>query len=1499
MSFTITRSILLQLLFIYNAFSSQMLDLAINHEEYPSGKTYTWDTLAQYLDSDPSTFTLFSRMLVETSNSTDSISHTFDSFVGVEDSNISFELEYLRYHKNDPGFLQSGAIFLGELPEGHLSLSRKRQEFAYICFDFINQQTLDNGHSSYDLQIKAFVNWSFSILQTIHIQSIANLSLTLRPQSNGSNTLRFSHVELRTNTLSEDILNIDYKLTQVLLYQIIFYQEPALSLFLYNRSEFTFPPAFSGDIQSKQYQLHSFYCSKNKRSFWMGLAKGEPNYLSLPRDLLRSFDSKRVSLLLLVDFINYGEHQPAFDDTGYTLLSIEDETGRNVAELKHFLVESNYDPPYSYDFSVRFYVEGTLRLSKDFASNDFHFDQKNIFKISIQKTVTNSCDFGVSIQQGPYSEFSDLGTVQTSLNYSDLGSVIIGHKHAPFNESQLAFSFVSLHLSENDSSVSEGMIYYAYQKNRLSPIFSIDTFDFLWIPLEDPVLKKEYFSKDLDLSSILMYNARECPGNCEVCRDITRCLVCEVGYRLSEFSLCEVIKSPSALNYCSSCRDYLYGHFSTISSSKDSLHNTYHGNESFDFAILNLNYSYKCNINVSPSNPSCKCFTSIGGLLDFHIFWKYVDGYPGFFFDFQQSPSNYSRQIIRSNDSKYGSVSNDRCDMTSVSVVYFDPNCSTAAPLSSLRGSFYLHFCGHGFLDITNNPEMLSLSTEPLEYEYTYQMLIPGSSITLYGKCRNNCVCWDGDINTTKGYNSCFPDPVTNQKCKFGYRLHMYSGNGLFEECVKAFDCDSPCLLCEGPMCTYCENEKLNGNFMSVFSDHRFCGECPQDCLSCSSPESCTCNKNQFGPNSTLFDANFDLCRNKDTCTLNCTKCDTNKCIECEKNYVLDSIQNQCIRVNMVPCLVEDAESNCLMCNRKSFLNPNGGRQSCSSNCLHCKSKRMCFNCSNVYKLSNGSCINYSPFLQKNFTSIGSSLVDLGKEKSKNSDYHTKQYFYFEKIDAILSSSVFEEIKSCSVLIENERQLYQFLQRFIIKKCKSSTKDYCLGNNKNMSNTLTQQTLESEFTSNEVSRCIELKRKHICNRCKAQMFLKKLTQRCEPIQNIFVQEVRFQRYTQTNTPSKCVPKFHLDIKTRKCVPQITNCKKMTHNKCTQCATGFFRSPSQRFCHKCPTNCLECTSSSFCTKCVKSFYLFFDYKLEQNQCLPCASSCTDCLSFDYCLECSSPFILKKITPIKKVCRMPCDSQTEYEYRSSCNHCNHCEFCQVYGQVQCPSCLKCQDQCHFKISAQIDLFTEKPSSSFLIETSDWIIHHPFLRISANGLEFEINTISDNLFRVNYNQEIKDPFDVVIPFDSKHISTRTCIARENFFLKLRFDKNQKTFNSMSLSFLKALVNALEMFAVAMQIKYKSFYFMIEFLNINKLFFYLFVLDFFNSGFIKCVNDFTRSHNHKNLNWIVSYFFNLHDPQNLHEYKTISSSIRSSINENRIEAKEILNPKEVLLFF
>ena len=119
------------------------------------------------------------------------------------------------------------------------------------------------------------------------------------------------------------------------------------------------------------------------------------------------------------------------------------------------------------------------------------------------------------------------------------------------------------------------------------------------------------------------------------------------------------------------------------------------------------------------------------------------------------------------------------------------------------------------------------------------------------------------------------------------------------------------------------------------------------------------------------------------------------------------------------------------------------------------------------------------------------------------------------------------------------------------------------------------------------------------------------------------------------------------------------------------------------------------------------------------------------------------------------------------------------------------------------------------------------------------------------------------------------------------------------MSLSFLKALVNALEMFAVAMQIKYKSFYFMIEFLNINKLFFYLFVLDFFNSGFIKCVNDFTRSHNHKNLNWIVSYFFNLHDPQNLHEYKTISSSIRSSINENRIEAKEILNPKEVLLFF
>lgn len=144
------------------------------------------------------------------------------------------------------------------------------------------------------------------------------------------------------------------------------------------------------------------------------------------------------------------------------------------------------------------------------------------------------------------------------------------------------------------------------------------------------------------------------------------------------------------------------------------------------------------------------------------------------------------------------------------------------------------------------------------------------------------------------------------QRCESGY--YKYKGtckddcdqnqyptfvNG--QECK---DCDPSCQTCEEnkDKCTSCE-------YGFYLDTNNVCHSCNESCLTCSGPNTCLSCKS---PNYLQGDKCVTICntgyfqnnnnRKCEKCMDNCSMCNSNTCIECNKNYKLDG-NHGCVKI--------------------------------------------------------------------------------------------------------------------------------------------------------------------------------------------------------------------------------------------------------------------------------------------------------------------------------------------------------------------------------------------------------------------------------------------------------------------------------------------------------------------------------------------------------------------------------------------------------------------------
>ena len=186
---------------------------------------------------------------------------------------------------------------------------------------------------------------------------------------------------------------------------------------------------------------------------------------------------------------------------------------------------------------------------------------------------------------------------------------------------------------------------------------------------------------------------------------------------------------------------------------------------------------------VSPTDFNCFIESTINSeIIQYQVKWRFSSLNQSPYTEFESSTDNFKYQEVRENNPAYGNIDPTTCNLDKISAKFFTPYCGYLYKLRSLKGAVNLSFCSNFYFDISYKRHMIYASKSVPDNGYYYQIPIKNSTNILYGKCRNNCNCWDGDLNTNKGYNSYFPDPVTNQKCRDGYLLEKYSVNGVFED---------------------------------------------------------------------------------------------------------------------------------------------------------------------------------------------------------------------------------------------------------------------------------------------------------------------------------------------------------------------------------------------------------------------------------------------------------------------------------------------------------------------------------------------------------------------------------------------------------------------------------------------------------------------------------------------------------------------------------------------
>ena len=167
----------------------------------------------------------------------------------------------------------------------------------------------------------------------------------------------------------------------------------------------------------------------------MGFGSGEPNNIEIPGNMLNFIENRNFFVLFIFDIFLLEQKIFFADFNGYTLLSIENNSGDEIFLIKCFL-ESLV--AIEYIIKIEFYINGVAASSTLFQIPIKNIKSRNKIKLTFLKMKT---DFYEIVFNFYNFEVSKGGSKKVSLNLSISGNwiIVLGHKKAPFSNSSLAF----------------------------------------------------------------------------------------------------------------------------------------------------------------------------------------------------------------------------------------------------------------------------------------------------------------------------------------------------------------------------------------------------------------------------------------------------------------------------------------------------------------------------------------------------------------------------------------------------------------------------------------------------------------------------------------------------------------------------------------------------------------------------------------------------------------------------------------------------------------------------------------------------------------------------------------------------------------------------------------------------------------------------------------------------------------------------------------------------
>ena len=451
-------------------------------------------------------------------------------------------------------------------------------------FDFKNKTSQANREVSYDLEVKAYVrdnnvagtNHRKYLLRTGFVPNIWNMSLFFRPKWFAILELKFYQLSVEMDTTSDTLVDANFYDFSEVIYQIIFYEEPSDSIFLYNRSPFVFLSGFNGDPKTGESKLHSFFSEDLNQTFWVGLAQNRANYLSLPGNILSQTDTWSQQIHFVFDTFLYSWEQPSNDQTGFTVFSMEDANGVILFEIRHFLSDAVFNPYSSYTVKFETISKGNIRDSFDIACGA-EVQNAHHFVLNFYKNQGNTIIIYIEVYSFGYG-IHIINSFDPCFVMSDISKMFVGHRRSPYNTSPIAYFFRSFHLMYNLRKMQKYNTRNVLYKNKVHTIDRWSFYEYtIWTPPLDPVLLKNYEEKLLEYDQFfLIFQSEGCPLNCEMCLKPIW-LVCKKGFRLNHYNLCGNINFTSF--YCDSSRNFIFGEISTRTSSSTSVSKILQGKE--------------------------------------------------------------------------------------------------------------------------------------------------------------------------------------------------------------------------------------------------------------------------------------------------------------------------------------------------------------------------------------------------------------------------------------------------------------------------------------------------------------------------------------------------------------------------------------------------------------------------------------------------------------------------------------------------------------------------------------------------------------------------------------------------------------------------------------------------------------------------------------------------------------------------------------------------------